>query len=327
MRLNNPGLAVADLSGVDFGATAEADFNAAVDLALNTIIPASPTAGSLNALIRSIRGAIGKVYYCDWDSGSDTANNGLSWSSPFKSITKALTVAVAYDTIFVKQGIYLEGATLNITQNGLKIIGVMTSELQFGQPSIHTHGTEALMTINAHEVEIAFLGFHDQGAGTSIQIGNIAVAWRTHIHDCFFGGNDTALYGIDTGPEALSYDAPFTVIERCYFQHYATAAIHLNSFNSTVRDCIFQIGTAKVGIQYHPNGGDRPYGYILNNLFTTSDSTDGVGITVEGTPTAGYLSIDGNRFVNFADSTTHCVSKRTGYMGLNYSGITACAVT
>jgi hypothetical protein len=44
----------ADLSTVDFGATAEADFNAAVDLALNTVIPASPTAGSVNAVLKEI---------------------------------------------------------------------------------------------------------------------------------------------------------------------------------------------------------------------------------------------------------------------------------
>jgi hypothetical protein len=42
-----------DLQNVDFGATAEADFNAAVDLALNTAIPASPTAKSANQLINA----------------------------------------------------------------------------------------------------------------------------------------------------------------------------------------------------------------------------------------------------------------------------------
>lgn len=312
-----------NVAQVDFGTAAEADFNAAVDLALNTTIPDSPTSGSINAFVRAIPKAIGKVYYCDWDGGSDTANTGLSWASPYKSITKALTVAVAYDTIYVKQGIYLEGATLAITQAGLKLIGVQTSEMQFGQPSIHTHGVEQLMTINANQVEIANLSFHDQGAGTSVLIGNTAATWRTHIHNCFFGGNDTALYGVDSGS---TYDAPFTVIEKCYFQHYKTAGIHLNSYNSTVRNCIFQVGTADTGIEYHPDTDDRPFGYLLDNRFITTDGTDALGISVEGTPTAGKLLIDGNKFVGFADNN-HCISKRTGYTGLNYLGITAIAIT
>lgn len=278
---------------------------------------------SLNGALRTIKSAVGTVYFCDWDNGSDS-NDGSSWATPFKSITQALTVATSYDTIYVKQGIYLEGATLNITQAGLKLIGVQSSEMHFGQPSIHTHGTETLITINANQVEIANLSFHDQGAGTSVEVASASTAiWRTHIHDCFFGGNATALIGIDAG---LTPDAPFTVIERCYFQHYETAGIHLNAFNSTVRNCIFQIGTGNYGIQYHPDTADRPYGYLLDNRFITTDSTNAVGISVENTPTAGMLYIDGNRFVGFADND-HCISKRTGYTGLNYLGITAIAIT
>jgi hypothetical protein len=268
--------------------------------------------GIAGSAISLIPHSIGTVYYCDWTSGAD-ANSGLTWASAFKTITKALTVATAYSTIYVKQGIYLEGATLAITQAGLKIIGVQTSGLTYGQPSIHTHGTETLMTINAHQVEIAFLSFHDQGAGTSLVIGNTAATWRTHIHDCFFGGNGTALYGIDAGN---LNDAPFTVIEDCYFEAYVTAAIHQNAFNSTVRRNTFNIRTADTGIQYHPTGGDRPYGYILDNKFVTTDSTDSIGIDVEGTPTPGFLMISGNHFLNFATPEKACNVVGTTKTGL-----------
>ncbi len=258
--------------------------------------------------------AVGTCYFCDWDSGSDTANTGLTWASPYKSITKALTVAGNYATIYVKQGIYLEGATLAVTQAGLRIIGVLNHHAQFGQPSIHTHGVETLMTINANQVELANLAFHDQGAGTSVALGTTTATWRTHIHDCFFGGNDTALYGVDMNG---LMDSPNTVVERCYFAGYKTAAIHFSSHESTVRDCIFQIRTADTGILYASNSADRPYGNILNCKFFSSDSTDSIGISVSNTPTAGLLMVDGNSFVNFA-SDDKCISKRTGYTGLNY---------
>ncbi len=327
-----------NVAEVDFGTAAEADFNAACDLALDTLIPTSPTAGSINTLIRATKTTIGKVYYCDWDSGSDTANTGLSWTSPYKSITKALTVAVDYDTIYVKQGVYLEGATLNITQNGLRLLGVMTSGHQWGQPSIHTHGTETLVVVKANQVEIAYLGFHDQGAGVSLEIGDADGAWwRTHIHDCYFGGNGSALWalvlGNTTNPASgagsgTTIDAPCTVVERCYFNFYVTANIFMNcGYGSVVRNCVLEVGTAAHGIRYYTDGASRPFGYILDNRFTTLDATNAVAINVAQTPTAGYLVIDGNHFINFADSTTHCASRRSGYMGLNYSGITAVAVT
>ncbi|MCK7532364.1 MAG: hypothetical protein MZV63_15690 [Marinilabiliales bacterium] len=49
-----------------------------------------------------------------------------------------------------------------------------------------------MMTINSNMVEIAYMSFHDQGAGISLQLGNTAATWRAYIHDCYFGGNDTA---------------------------------------------------------------------------------------------------------------------------------------
>ena len=255
------------------------------------------------------------------------SNDGKTWDTAWATLTYALTQVTAHDTIYVSTGsasaTLLEGATLAITTTGLKIIGVQTSPHTFGMPSIHTHGTETLITINATGVEIANLSFHMQGAGTCIANGTTAATWRTHIHDCYFGGNDTALIGIDAGG---TYDAPFTVIENCHFQGFKTEAINLNAFNSMVKGCLFLVGTADIGINYVPNGADRPFGYILDNRFTTTDSTDAVGINVANTPTAGYLYVDGNRFQNFA-SNNACISKRTGYTGLNYLGITAIAIT
>ncbi len=267
----------------------------------------------------------GIKHYCDWNSGSDT-NSGSSWDKAFKTITHALSIAGNNGIIVIGTGIYLEGATLAITENELKLIGVQSSGWTFGQPSIHTHGTETLITVNptgVGQVEIADLSFHDQGAGKSLLVGNLAAVWRLHVHNCFFGGNGVALNGIDVGS---THDAPFAIIEDCYFENYVTACINQNAYNSMVRRCQFNLRTNQKGITYAPNAASRPFGSILSNKFVTLDGTNSVGVNVSNTPTAGYLLVDDNRFVNFADDD-HCIRKRTGYTGLNYLGITAIPIT
>ena len=267
----------------------------------------------------------GIKYYVDIDHGSDS-DSGSGWDKAWKTITQALSMGGDNAIIVVGSGIYLEGATLAITQNELKLFGVMSSGMTFGQPSIHTHGTETLITVNPTAVgmvEIAALALHDQGAGKSILIGDSKAAWRTHIHHCFFGGNGVALYGIDVGS---LMDAPFPIIEDCYFENYVTACINQNAYNSMVRRCQFNLRTDQKGIIYVPDGAGRPHGSILDNRFITTDVTDSVGISVTNTPTVGHLFIDKNKFVNFADDN-HCISKRTGYTGLNYLGLTAIPIT
>ncbi|MDD5219677.1 MAG: hypothetical protein PHV11_03825 [Candidatus Bipolaricaulis sp.] len=283
----------------------------------------------------------GKVYYVlggeGGTTGSDTSS-GLSWSYPLKTITKALTLATDYDTIVcganTDQGAYLEGATISITQDGLHLYGAMTSGNTWGLPNIHTHGTETLVEVDAHAVEIAYIGFHDQGAGCSLVIAATNNYWRTHVHDCYFGGNETALWGVIMGNTTAAgvgrgntVDAPTTIVERCHFQGYVTGNIFFNcGYGSMVRNCTMYVYTAADGIRYYTDGTSRPIAFILDNRITSIDATNAVGITVTNTPTAGYLMIDGNKFINFADNN-HCISKRTGYTGLNYLGVTAIAIT
>lgn len=267
----------------------------------------------------------GIKYYVDVDHGSDS-DSGSSWDKAWQTITHALLMAGDNGIIIVGTGIYLEGATLAITQNELKLFGVMSSGMTFGQPSIHTHGTETLITVNptaVGQIEIANLALHDQGAGKSLLIGDSKAAWRIHVHDCFFGGNGVALYGIDVGS---LMDAPFAIIEDCYFENYVTGCINQNAYNSMVRRCHFNLRADQKGIIYVPHGGDRPHGSILGNKFVTTDVVSSVGVSVTNTPTVGMLLVDGNHFVNFANDGA-CISKRSGYTGLNYLGIVEIATT
>ncbi len=282
-----------------------------------------------------------KVYYVLGGEGgvvgSDSAS-GRSWSHPLATLTKALTLAVDYDTIILgantTQRAYLEGATCSITQDGLKLFGAMTSGHTWGLPNLHTHGTETILEVDAHAVEIGWLGFHDQGAGVSLVLSATNDYWRHHVHDCYFHGNSTALLGIILGNitaagvgRGNTVDAPCSVIERCYLGGYVTGNIFESSgYGTKIRDNVFQIDAAAYGINHYTDGTSRPFTFILDNRFTTPDATNAIGITIPNTPTAGYLMIDGNKFINFADNN-HCISKRTGYTGLNYLGITAIAIT
>jgi len=274
---------------------------------------------------------IGDTYYVR-DNGDD-GKSGLNISEAFKTLEHAVhDVAGDWDTIILlpstDAGPYLIEASegtdddnipISITQTGLKIFGGQPTRYMWGSPAIHTHTTTTMVTIDANMVEIGFLSFHDQGAGISLQIGQGAVAWRSYIHDCHFGGNNTATYGVDMGG---TYDAPFTVIERCYFTGYVEAGIRSNAYYSVVKDCDFEVYTAKYGILHSPTGGDRPGTRIIDNRFSTTDSTNAVGIQVSGTPTTGRFFVDGNHFVNFVNAAG-CISKVNGYAGINYDNETA----
>jgi hypothetical protein len=255
--------------------------------------------------------------------------------SVYTTITDALAAASNYDTIYIMPGVWTEAATLNITQTGLKFIGYQTSGHQWGQPSIKGSGTNScIISVNAHEVEIAGISIHQPVAYAGIRIATTDNYWRTHVHDCYFGGNGAGTYGIvmgDTtaggGAFGVTCDAPCTVVERCYFQDWVTADVFMNcGYGSVVRNCVLEVNANCIGIKYYTDSTSRPFGYILDNKFTAVSNSTSTGISVTNTPTAGYLMIDGNHFIVFG-SDNLCITKRTGYTGLNYNGITAVAIT
>ena len=268
---------------------------------------------------------VGEVYYVR-DDGDD-GNSGKTPAQAFETLKFAVSVAGNWDKIIVFPSTdcstYLEVNPIAITQIGLKIFGAQPTRYMWGSPAIHTHAATTLMTIDANMVEIAFLSFHHQGAGISLQIGQTGVAWRAYIHDCHFGGNNEATYGIDMGG---TMDAPFTVVERCYFQGYAEAGIRSYAYYSTIKDCDFEVYDSKYGILHTADTGNRPGTRIIDNRFSTTDSTSAVGIQVSNTPTAGMLFVDGNHFANF-NSDAHCISTVAGYTGLNWFGSTVIAVS
>ena len=286
----------------------------------------------------------GKVYWVKKTTDTDYARfyqekyvyyEDTNTASVHNTITSALAAASDYDTIYIMPGVWTETATLNIKQTGLKFLGYMTSGNQWGQPSIKGSGTNtSIISVNANEVEIAGIGIHQPVAYAGIRVCTSDNYWRTHVHDCYFGGNGVGTYGIvmgDTtaggGAFGVTFDAPCTIVERCYFQDWVTACVFMNcGYGSEVRNCILSVNANSSGIIYYTNSTSRPFGYILDNRFTAVSNSTSTGITVTNTPTAGYLMIDGNHFIVFGSDNLTC-TKRTGYMGLNYNGVTAVPIT
>jgi len=292
---------------------------------------------NFNGGLKGMFAPLGRFLFVLKATGND-GNDGLSWATAYKTIGAALAHANKYDTIVIGFGVYdAETLPLNITADGQKILGVMTSGHQWGQPSIKALSTLSIMTTNSPNIgpEIAFLSIYTAGAACGIEVGTTANTWRTHIHDVHFAGYGSGLWGVIMGNTTASgrghsatIDAPSTIVEDCYFDQWKAGSIHFNcGGGSVVRRCVIVVETALSGINYYTDSTSRPFASILDNKFITLDSTNAVGITVDNTPTAGYLLIDGNHFANFAADDNHAVSKRAGYMGLNYRGVTVVAVS
>ena len=264
----------------------------------------------------------GDIFYVDKTNGLDTGSyDGHTWGAAFKTFTYALTKCGDYDTIIAAPGVYDEGAVLNITQKGLKIIGSNTTGHMWGTTSLKASAADhTILTINANEVEIANLSFIQNNANKIIAVGTTAATYKTHIHDCFFGGgqsigSSTATIGIDMG---VAQDAPDCIVERCNF-YMCVIGVQMYGTRCAVIDCVFYVDGSDKGISYLNDASARASNRILNNKFYTNDSTNANAIVVENTPTAGLLFIDGNTFANFA-TEIKCISKTKGYIGANDYG-------
>lgn len=156
----------------------------------------------------------GKAYFVDGTSGSDS-HSGRSWTKAFVTIGKALTVAAARDTIFVRgQTVaaggtdpvnYAEALTISPSQSGLRLIGVADGPAQGNLPQIKKgSGTAPLLTVQAPGCLIANLGFNGGGStGGGIKLdddGSTKTAFGTviqgcHIKNCVVTTNDATKGG------------------------------------------------------------------------------------------------------------------------------------
>ena len=264
----------------------------------------------------------GTIYFVDGTNGDDS-NDGLLWTSAYASINGALDNGSAGDRFYLAPGDYDEGEEVAITLDDISIIGSGDFNRNVSLLLSDT-ASHHLITVNANNVKLVGLGLtQTKDTYDAIRIASTVSSYKTRISGCRFDGYGQGEYAVHTG---TTYDSPDVVVDNCVFRSWQTACIYANATRDIYKNNIFLTTAAKIGINYVPTTGSRPDGLILDNRFLTTDSTSAVGVSLTGTPTAGTLMIDGNKFVNFADDD-HCISARTGYTGLNYLGVTAIPIT
>ncbi len=163
-----------------------------------------------------------------------------------------------------------------------------------------------MLKINATGVEIAGLDFiTNTTSKNAIQMSDVSTTYKTHIHDCHFGGGGTTNIGINC---SLVQDTVDMHIERCEFYNYSTAGIVLSGTRTKVTDCLIFVPASGIGIDIRDTGLNRPDKLISGNMIIGSNSSD-TGIKLPATePTDGSILVYNNCVTN-CGSTNITVGK------------------
>ena len=284
----------------------------------------------------------GDKWYVDGElSGS---GDGTTWEKAFTTINEAIALAGDGDAIFVAPHQYKETATINITQDSLKLIAAETAPSHaLTRTEIRQHGNvdTPCITVNAHNVEIAGFRITPYSDYESIGIlaGSTADTHGLYIHDCYFYAVEIGWMAqhIHLGIVALTYDCDSACIYNNYFYAGGTSTYASHSgagFTAfggiqvwkgsrfDIRGNIFWQYTnhsTNYAINIYDNDGYR--GNILDNRFIAAEIgvADCVCVAINN-PVAvgGDVIIDGNHFVNYAGDDQCFASSLNTCTGLNY---------
>jgi len=266
----------------------------------------------------------GNFYYVDGYNGSDT-NSGYTPDNPFLTITKAISMCVAFNHDYVIVMRYPSAAAagevrpIALNVETMHFIGCNAngaSPLAWIAPAVDTAG----IVISANAIEVA--GFDVRGGATHGCIENSGAVWRAHIHHCEFGWVGAGQDGIRlTG----AVDPPHWLIEHNRFGKNVTRdGIYIthNSTRSVIRNNVFRRvpGIAIDVINNMDAGG------IYDNKFFLPSNTAGKAITLSAAATE--VNVDGNH-ATFGDTAMAADPYVDGAgagandWGLNYQALTA----
>ena len=331
-----------NVAEVDFGTAAEADFNAACDLALNTLIPSSITSGSINSLIRrlQIAASCGKVYFVETTgtTGSDS-NSGLSPDVPLLKIQTALANCTSgnHDYIFVLNAWDGDAATITVAKNTVHIIGMSCKNHSAPWPWLKIAGTGAApvftITGGTMNYEIAGLALAANSTNPCITFGASAGQYSSygHIHDIAFAHSSDAAYLARDGiliPDGR--EANGLLVEGCTFGGQITrSGVRIEEGGGMsygrIINCDF-LGGGTVCIHHAQTIASSSMPDVINCRFRRAHgAAEGWAIT---TVNAGGGLIDGNHAsadFTTADSNPYLDINDKCQWGLNYNVITAAA--
>lgn len=188
---------------------------------------------------------LGTLIFVDSTNGSD-GNSGADPLHPLQTLTRALALAEAGDTIVLAPGgSEVVTATLAVAVAGLRII-CPTENPESGF-TISGAGTLALMTVSAADVTVKGLKFAHTGTTSSAAcILTTAAADRLHVENCLF--DDSAIvttytgYGIEITDDCLKLR-----IKDCVFKDLIngvrfTIATAKAQIGTRIEGCIFYVG-------------------------------------------------------------------------------------
>lgn len=241
---------------------------------------------SLTKQNKASLGSVGNKWYVD--ASMTTSGVGKSWGTAFKTITEGYAACSAWDEIYVAGGDYDEGAVVNIVLQGIKIIGV-SNKNQMRAMWYTSSASHHILTINAHNVEIANMGFYQtKDTKSAIMCSTTASFFKIYIHDCRFDSTNGE-YGVHGG---TTYDSPDIVIDNCKFTSWQTAAIYCYCTRGEVKNNTIVTVASKIGIHLPATGGNRGGVFCMDNRILGANSSD-TGISTAAV-SAGMLFISGN---------------------------------
>lgn len=242
----------------------------------------------------------GTFYYVN--SGVTASGNGRSLTYGYKTITEAVAVAVAGDTIYVK-GSFNEAVTVAVA--GLRIIGIGTTSNRALWTAPDTTAP-ALTIAAAADVVIENIRFRPPVANAAIEL--TGVSHQFQMYNCRIQGKAGSHYGIKTDGKQ------------------ANVRIEGNEF--------YYINTSSYGIAIygHTYDGAEPAGWIVkNNYFhsclkyiscrmrqsiITGNFFAGKGLIANGTMAAITTGID------ISGATGGCNLVQGNFLGGDYSTAT-----
>jgi hypothetical protein len=255
----------------------------------------------LEELQSSILGSItGTWYYVDKNAtGASNSNDGLSWSTPWLTITYALSQMTDYDGLMIGCGVYTETG-MSIDKEGIKIIGSGTHAIDRTMIKGTNAADDHILTILGNRNEIAGICFKQLAAKQCIVLGTSASVdcYNTHIHDNRFygteGASSVATYGIAPNQSGTEPDIPDFIYENNWFYGFTTAAIRAHGTRGMCRyNDIIMLSSGDYGIECPQATDGRPYMSVLFNTITGVNNSD-TGIVITNDVEPEYLKIAGN---------------------------------
>jgi hypothetical protein len=198
-------------------------------------------------------------YFVNASTGNDT-NPGTS-AAPFKTITKALSVAVKSDTVFVKPGTYSVGETFPLqVPTGVNLIG---DEANRGASTTAPVKIAGNVTMGAGST---LAGFTVTSTGTGVTLATAEVVVRNNT----ITGNSSFAIAVSGSTSHLIALNAITNNASVGIFSSSTAAATGRVENNTITG-------NQYGIEYDAAGGDLgggSFGSVGNNILSCNTSTD-----------------------------------------------------